>query len=172
MTDLRLWLDPNNGARLTAPRSSRMSLMLGRLPQTRPFLVIPARRGLEWRHFSCQRSLPLSSSSMSLLPGASDGDQCGVSGAPVTPTPACPICCGNSTSRLIRPWPPANYGFAIDPVAYACPYNISGNGESYYIAFLDETMQGFSSGYPNDSSDGFIEDFFTDGTICDQYTSP
>ena len=72
-----------------------------------------------------------------------------------------------------------NYSFAIDPVANACPYNISGNGESYYIAFLDCTMQGFSSGYGAtppaqgyDSSDGFVQDYFTDGTLCDQYTSP
>ena len=33
-------------------------------------------------------------------------------------------------------------------------------------------MQGFSSGYPNDSSDGFVQDFFTDGSLCDQYVSP
>ena len=71
-----------------------------------------------------------------------------------------------------------SYGFAIDPTGNPCD-NASGNGESYYIAFLDNTMQGFSSGYGAtppaqgfDSSDGFTEDFFTDGSLCDQYTSP
>ena len=64
------------------------------------------------------------------------------------------------------------YGFAVDPTGNPCPYNISGNGESYYIAFVDETMQGYSSGYPNDSSDGFVQDYFPNGTLSDQYVSP
>ena len=63
------------------------------------------------------------------------------------------------------------YGFAIDPTGNPCN-NASGNGESRYIAFLDCTMQGYSSGYPNDSSDGFVEDYYTDGTLCDFYDSP
>jgi len=63
------------------------------------------------------------------------------------------------------------YSFAIQPDGKPCN-NASGNGESYYIAFLDCTMVGYSSGYPNDSSDGYVKDFYTGGTFCDTYTFP
>jgi hypothetical protein len=63
------------------------------------------------------------------------------------------------------------YSFALYANGKPCN-NVSGNGESYYIAFANCTMVGYSSGYPHDSSDGYVKDFYLDGTLADRYTFP
>jgi hypothetical protein len=63
------------------------------------------------------------------------------------------------------------YSFAVYADGKACN-NAGGNGESNYIAFADCTMRGYSGGYPNDSSDGYVKDFYLDGTFADKYTFP
>jgi hypothetical protein len=63
------------------------------------------------------------------------------------------------------------YSFALYANGKPCT-NASGNGESYYIAFEDCTMVGYSSGYPHDSSDGYVKDFNLDGTFADRWTFP
>jgi hypothetical protein len=63
------------------------------------------------------------------------------------------------------------YSFAVYANGKPCT-NASGNGESYYIAFADCTMVGYSSGYPNDGSDGYVKEFNLDGTFANRYTFP
>jgi hypothetical protein len=66
----------------------------------------------------------------------------------------------------------AGYTFGVYGDGKACN-NASGDGESDYIAFVDCTMEGYSSGYPHDGSDGYVKDFFANsGTFCDSYTFP
>ena len=153
VTDVRLWLDPNNGAASYAAAFQSVSLMLGSNTPN-PAFSWSYQPGGAWNggSFPANGPLPLSSSSMSLLPGAPTETDVTYPGAPVNPNTGLPYMLWQLDFPVNQTLAAGNYSFAIDPVAYACPYNISGNGESYYIAFLDETMQGFSSGYPNDSS--------------------
>jgi hypothetical protein len=65
----------------------------------------------------------------------------------------------------------SGYSFAIFANGKPCT-NASGNDEAYYIAFADCTMVGYSSGYPHDGSDGYVKDFYLDGTFADRYTFP
>ena len=58
----------------------------------------------------------------------------------------------------------AKYSFAIYPDAKAVPSPPGTNNETYYIAFLDATRTGYSSGYPNDSSDSLVKEYNLDGT--------
>ena len=163
VTDIRVWLDPNNSAPSYSAAFSSMSLMFG--PATpNPSFVPTYQPGGLWNN-GTSPAPPLLSSSMSLLPG--------------TPTETNVTFPGTSYPLWQLDFPVnqtlvggQTYSFAIDPVCNPCPYNITKNGESYYIPFLDMTMQGYSSGYPNDSSDGWVQDYFTDGTLCDQYVSP
>ena len=50
--------------------------------------------------------------------------------------------------------------FAVFADGQACPYNYDGNSENYYMAYLEAIAQGYSSGYPNDGSDGLVKDFY------------
>jgi hypothetical protein len=175
ITDIRLWLDPNNGASSYSASFSAMNLMLGPVTPN-PSFTPTYQPGGYWNggSFPADGALPLLSSNLSLLSAQ--------------PTETDVVFPGTSYPLWQLDFPVnqtltggASYGFAIDPTGNPLPEGNSGsgNGESYFIAFLDNTMQGFSSGYGatppalgNDSSDGFTEDFYTDGTLCDQYTSP
>jgi hypothetical protein len=165
VTDIRVWLDPNNGASSYAAAFSAMSLMLGQVTPNPSFTPSYQPSGA-WNggSFPASGPLPLLSSNLAKLTGA--------------PTETDVTFPGTSYKLWQLDFPVnqvltggTSYGFAIDPTGNPCN-NASGNGESYYIAFLDCTMQGHSSGYPNDGSDGFVQDYFTDGTLCDQYVSP
>lgn len=138
VTDVRVWLDPNNGAASYGAAFNNVSLMLGQGTGTSVNLSLASSTPTE-----TDVTFPGTSYPLWQLDYAVNFTAAGGSG----------------------------YSFAINPDGKPCN-NASGNGESYFIAFLDCTMQGYSSGYPNDSADGYVKDFFLNGTFCDTYTFP
>ena len=106
VTDIRLWLDPNNGASSYAAAFQSMSLMLGSYTTSPTFSWQYQPSGwwnLPQTNANWNSNGPVGSSSMSLLPGAPTETNVTFPGTRLIPTLACPICCGNWTSRSTRP---------------------------------------------------------------------
>jgi len=160
--DIRLWLIPG-GAPSYSAAFNGIWLMLGPVAANPSFSWTYQPNG-PWNGNSEPATGPVLSSNLSL-----------VSTAPTETDVTYP---GTSYPLFQLDFPVnltltggASYGFALHPFGNPCN-NASGNGESNYIAFLAQVMQGYSSGYPSDSSDGFVQDYFVDGTFCDQFVSP
>jgi autotransporter-associated beta strand protein len=62
------------------------------------------------------------------------------------------------------------FSYAIVPNGKASG-GAQGYGEAYYMAFMDAVMTAAQTGH-NPSGDGYVGDFFTDGTFCDTFTFP
>ncbi len=61
----------------------------------------------------------------------------------------------------------SQYSFAILPDAKA-DGGVQGDGESYFLAFLESTALRAQTGY-NPGGDGYVSEFFLDGTFQDQW---
>ena len=64
----------------------------------------------------------------------------------------------------------AQYSYSILPDGKAIPDGPGPWGEEYYMPFMSTTEVGYSSGYPNDGSTGWLSQFsVTDGSLVNQW---